>query len=117
MQLSLLVLRARSPLPVVKFYEQLGCMFALERHGKGPEHYACSSNDAVLEIYPCEDAQTTTSAVRLGFRVADLDAACKRAIACNGKLLSAPKNSPWGRRAVLQDPEGHTVELTEAASI
>jgi predicted enzyme related to lactoylglutathione lyase len=28
-------------------------------------------------------------------------------------VISPPKNSPWGWRAVVTDPDGHKVELTE----
>jgi lactoylglutathione lyase len=29
-------------------------------------------------------------------------------------VLSPPKNSQWGRRAVVEDLDGHHVELTES---
>jgi len=34
------------------FFENLGLKFIVEKHGNGPEHYSCSHNGKVLEIYP-----------------------------------------------------------------
>ncbi|MEO0934126.1 MAG: VOC family protein [Cyanobacteria bacterium J06641_2] len=28
-------------------------------------------------------------------------------------ILSPPKDSPWGRRAVILDPDGHKIELVD----
>lgn len=114
MQLNLLVLRARHPAKLARFYEEFGCQFEQERHGSGPAHFACSQNGSVFEIYPLSSQGIGTTEVRVGFRVDDVDAACQRAIALNGALLSSPSDSEWGRRAVLRDPEGHTVELHQA---
>ena len=115
MQLSLLVLRARQPELLSKFYEQFGCSFELEKHGDGPVHYACSHESTVFEIYPLSAGQTSTSAVRVGFQVPDLESACQYAVALGGQLLSKPKSTDFGRHAVMRDPEGHTVELMEAS--
>lgn len=40
------------------------------------------------------------------------DLAIVAAVVAGGKLLQQPQDSPWGRRAVLADPDGHRVELT-----
>lgn len=37
---------------VKTFLESFGLEFALEKHGKGPEHYSCEVDGKVLEIYP-----------------------------------------------------------------
>lgn len=34
------------------FFERLGLEFVQEKHGDGPEHFACAYDDVVLEIYP-----------------------------------------------------------------
>ncbi len=113
MRLSLIVLRARDPERLANFYELFGCSFEVEQHGSSPVHYACAHDRTVFEIYPRSARQATTRAVRLGFEVADLSDACARAVASKGEILSGPKSTRYGRRAVLKDPEGHTLELTE----
>lgn len=37
---------------VKEFLEDFGLAFVLEKHGDGPEHYACETEGKVLEIYP-----------------------------------------------------------------
>jgi predicted enzyme related to lactoylglutathione lyase len=45
--------------------------------------------------------------------VADVDDAVAGLGAANGaKVVSAAKDSEWGRRAVVADPDGHRVEIT-----
>ena len=114
MQLNLLVLRARDPKALADFYGSLGLAFQQERHGTGPEHLSCETSGALLEIYPCHDDSNSTRALRLGFTVSDLDARCLAVAASNGRLVREPHPTPWGRRATIEDPEGHTIDLLEA---
>ena len=51
------------------------------------------------------------SAVRIGFSVEDVDAVTESLHNIGGKVVSKPKEPEWGRRAVLKDLDGHTVEL------
>lgn len=113
--LNLLVLRAKDPARLARFYGAFGLSFVQEQHGNGPVHLTCELGDSVLEIYPYQESQGETSGARLGFRVDSIDraiAACTAEV----RILSAPKLTQWGRRAVIQDPEGHKVELTEAVA-
>jgi lactoylglutathione lyase len=41
---------------IKEFLESFGLTFVLEKHGNGPEHYACESGGKVLEIYPLRKA-------------------------------------------------------------
>ena len=111
--LSLLVLRALDPDRLACFYGAFGLSFRAEQHGSGPLHHACDLNGSVLEIYPASPASPSTSGVRIGFRVSSIDEAL-RACESEARIVTAPHESEWGYRAVLQDPEGHTIELTEA---
>jgi predicted enzyme related to lactoylglutathione lyase len=110
--LNLLVLRARDPERLARFYEAFGLTFYAERHAKGPVHQTCNVDGAVLEIYPLREGDSPTTGTRLGFCVPSLAEALD---ACNrdARLLSAPTKSQWGYRAVLEDPEGHKIELTQ----
>jgi predicted enzyme related to lactoylglutathione lyase len=112
----LVVIRAEDPAGLSRFYEALGLRFDLERHGRGPEHYACRVGKSVFEIYPRNSEADCTTATRLGFGVADLDKACNGVIANRGRMVRAATETSWGRRAVVCDPEGHTVEIVEQAA-
>jgi predicted enzyme related to lactoylglutathione lyase len=114
--LSLLVLRAQDPTALVAFYSALGLVFVQEQHGEGPVHYAAYADSVVLEIYPKREGASTT-AVRLGFRVPGLEGIVAALVTAGGVLRQAPTASRGGRSAVIKDPEGHTVELTESYTV
>ena len=92
----------------------LGCKFEKHRHGSGPEHYSHEVDGVVFEIYPKHERDESTLGTRIGFQVKSIDTAIKLIVdSGRGKVISQPKNSPWGRRAVIDDPDGHRVELLE----
>jgi len=109
--MSLVVLRSPDIERAVRFYQAIGMLFTKHRHGSGPEHYATEENSFVFEIYPIGSRIPTTS-VRIGFSVDDVDSVVKTLADIGGQIVSSPKNSPWGRRAVIKDLDGHTIELT-----
>jgi lactoylglutathione lyase len=111
--LNLLVLRAHEPQRLADFYSGFGLHFDQERHGSGPVHYCAKAGETLIEIYPRTGGNNGTSEARLGFSTPCLDAAIDVALKGNGRLISGPSRSCWGYRAVLQDPEGHKIELVE----
>jgi len=112
-KLNLLVIRSPDIDRSARFYELLGLVFTKHAHGTGPQHYAAELGSAVFEIYPRTDAKDSTSRTRLGFRVASLDQTIAALQQSGAKIVSSPKDTPWGRRAVVDDPDGHRVELTQ----
>lgn len=112
-RLNLVVIRSRDIERSAQFYASLGLRLEKHRHGSGPEHFASEGEGSVFEIYPRQDEADSTAGGRIGFQVADVDAIVQRLDEAGAKIVSAPKSSPWGRRAVVEDPDGHRVELTE----
>jgi predicted enzyme related to lactoylglutathione lyase len=111
-KLNLIILRTSRLEESMRFYSLLGAQFVSERHGNGPEHYAATFTDGVvLEIYPLPEGMSADSSLRLGFNVDDIEATL-------GSLgMSAtPSQSQWGLRAVIRDPDGRTVELSQNQS-
>lgn len=111
--INLVVLRSNAPRDLVRFYQSLGLNFALEQHGSGPEHHSCAIGNATLEIYPCDNREMTTIGTRIGFAVSSIEVALSGIVGAH-KVISKPKQTEWGKRCVLQDPEGHKVELIES---
>src|SRR3954469_5258686 len=111
--LNLLVIRSPDIDRSARFYELLGLTFTKHAHGTGPEHYAAELGSAVFEIYPRSDDKDSTSRARLGFRVPTLDQTIAALQHSGAKIVSSPKDTPFGRRAVVDDPDGHRVELTQ----
>ena len=110
--LGLVVIQARDLEAARQFYQCLGLDLQREQHGKGPEHIAVELGAAVFEIYPAEN-DTTTDTIRIGFVVPSLEQAVGALRNHSAKILMEPHDSPRGRRAVVQDPDGNRVELTE----
>lgn len=112
-QLNLVVIRAEDIDRAAAFYRLLGLEFQKHRHGSGPEHYASEEGGTVFEIYPRQKQAEGSAGTRIGFRVPSVDALIAGLEEAGARIVSPPKDSPWGRRAVIDDLDGHCVELTE----
>ena len=112
MKLNLIVLRTTRIEEMRTFYSALGARFEKERHGNGPEHYAATlDDDLVLELYPSVDGAMPDSGLRLGVRVDNIEETLRSI----GQSV-APRQTQWGLRAVVRDPDGRTVELLQIQS-
>jgi predicted enzyme related to lactoylglutathione lyase len=68
----------------------------------------------VFELYPATPEQSVSPSTRIGFAVANVDDVLARLTNVTGvRIVSPAKDSEWGRRAVLADPDGHRVEVVE----
>lgn len=111
-RLNLLVLRSPNVSRLVAFYEAIGLRFVKEQHGNGPEHFAATCGGVVIEIYP-SDAPTHAESQRLGFNVDAIEPLLDAITSRDGKVVTPPKQTAWGMRAVIADPEGRRIELIE----
>jgi lactoylglutathione lyase len=115
--IGLIVLRSGSVEASLAFYRAIGLSFIEEKHGSGPVHYSCVLGPTVIEIYPGEAQEPQdyrgSGSTLLGFKVASLDAVLDTMKMMGAPVLTAPKRSAWGRRAIVQDPDGRAVELSE----
>ena len=118
--LNLLVLYSHDADRLAAFYTQFGFIFQKHRHGAGVEHYAAEIVSEqkevrypfVFEIYPAKNGDAATR-VRLGFRVPSVDDRIAALVADGVTVVTPTKQTEWGRRAVIADPDGNRVELTE----
>jgi len=94
-----------------KFYREIGFVFTRHAHGSGPEHYASEVNGVVFEIYPLAAKSSPTTGTRIGFKVESVDDSVERLSKIGATVVTPPSDSEWGRRAVVKDFDGHTVEL------
>lgn len=109
-KLNLIVLKTHHLDRLKDFYSALGISFAEEKHGDGPSHLSARVGDVVLELYPLPADAVPDAGTRLGFAVPNLDAVLAR---LGTSVVSGPRETEWGRRAVLRDPDGRRVELVE----
>ncbi len=110
--INLIVLYVRDLERSRQFYAQIGLQFAREKHGNGPEHFACESSSIVFELYPHSAPDASTNVVRLGFCVESVDQTLAQMTSCGFEAQATPNDSPWGRRVVVRDPDGNFVEFT-----
>jgi len=50
--MKVLVLKTHGVEETKAHFEAMGLSFVAERHGSGPDHWACEVDGRVLEIYP-----------------------------------------------------------------
>ncbi|MEM8809179.1 MAG: VOC family protein [Cyanobacteria bacterium P01_G01_bin.38] len=93
------------------FYATIGLRFDLHAHGNGPEHYTSSEKGFVFEIYPLSESPLPTTSIRFGFNVNSVDNGVIALSELGATIVSPPVNTAWGRRAVVRDFDGYTVEL------
>jgi catechol 2,3-dioxygenase-like lactoylglutathione lyase family enzyme len=111
--LNLVVLRSPDITRSAAFYTRVGLQFHLHRHGSGPEHFSSELvGGGVFELYPV-DKGTTVVGTRIGFRVPSVDEAVTALAEYPGAVVSKPGDSEWGRRAIVLDPDGNKVELSQ----
>lgn len=109
---SLLVLKTRQVADLRAFYETLGVTLSQEKHGRGAAHLAGKMGDVSFELYELPDDGTVVDATtRLGFAVNTLVKVVDALQALGITIVSQPKSTEWGYRAVVRDPDGRAVEL------
>lgn len=115
-RINLVVLRSHDLARAVSFYNQLGVRFTSHRHGTGPEHFAAVLAGTVFELYPQAPDGPSTLGTRIGFAVVSLESAIAALGDFPEAVVSSPRDTEWGRRAVVVDPDGHRVELLQEAA-
>lgn len=109
---NLLVIKTNQLETTCEFYQSIGIQFQKHQHGKGPVHYAAEIGPFVFEIYPSPDRQALVdSSTRLGFEVLQLDKLI--ATLPEDIVLKFPHQAEWGYQAIVQDPDGRKIELTQ----
>lgn len=109
--MNLVVIRSKDFNKTKNFYFMLGLLFVKEKHEGGPEHYACSVDGFVFEIYPLKEGDVPTTNIRLGFEIDTVDGYIHEIEGFGGVVVTPPYDSSAGRKAVVKDPDGHTIEL------
>lgn len=118
--LNLVVLRASATDASLAFYRALGLSFVEEQHGVGTVHYSCKVGNIVVEIYPGNSDnildRRNAGATMLGFQVENVERVIESLRIVGAQILTDPQESDWGRRAVVLDPDGRAIELSEPPS-
>jgi lactoylglutathione lyase len=111
-RLTLIVIRSADIDRAVQIYQAIGLRFSKHAHGTGSQHYCSENGTVVFEIYPLTEGQTPTTETRLGWSVESVEEAAARLSQIGARMISPPRDSPWGRRAVFADFDEHRVEIS-----
>lgn len=112
--LTLVVLKTRQMEQLRLFIQTLGIELKEEQHGKGPIHFAGRVGGTVIEVYPLKDDGTPVDAsTRLAFAVDNLAEIVQKLQSIGTQIITVPKETPWGLQAVVRDPDGRAVELSQ----
>jgi lactoylglutathione lyase len=104
-----------------RFYRAVGLDLRDERHEDGPAHLACDIDGIHVAVFEA-DGDGQAPAFReagcsfIGFAVDSVDDALAAVAGLGAPVRQEPARYPWGRRAVVDDPDGRPVELFEPAS-
>jgi lactoylglutathione lyase len=73
------------------------------------------NNDTVLALHPAKKKSNikTGSGMLVGFEVGDLRATVKKLKEKKVKFFKKPKEEPFGKHAIVQDPDGHLISIAE----
>jgi lactoylglutathione lyase len=74
------------------------------------------NNDTVLALHPAPQKKKmlkTGSGTLVGFEVTDLDSTVKNLKEKRVKFFKRPKEEPFGKHAIVQDPDGHLISIAE----
>lgn len=77
------------------------------------------NRETVLALHPAHKAQQQSIAqgkVLVGFMVSDLEAEVEQLQKKNVKFFKRLKEEPFGKHAIIEDPDGHLISLAEIKS-
>ena len=103
-----------------RFYVAIGLPLEGEAHGRGPLHYACELGPVHFALCGAEGPgaaapRSQAGGSLAGFQVASVEATFAATLEAGGVEVQAPADYPWGRRALVRDPDGRVVELNARA--
>ncbi len=97
----------------IKFYSD---MLELPIKSRSSDWTEFFNNDTVLALQPSprkKKMPKTGSGMLIGFEVTDLDSVVKRLKEKRVKFFKRPKEEPFGKHAIVEDPDGHLISIAE----
>jgi lactoylglutathione lyase len=97
----------------IKFYSEILELPVKSRSKDWTEFF---NNDTVLALHPAPKNKKTLktgSGILVGFEVIDLESSVKKLKEKRVKFYKRPKEEPFGKHAIVQDPDGHLISIAE----
>jgi lactoylglutathione lyase len=99
----------------VKFYRDT---MGLPLKTKSKDWTEFFNKDTVLALHPAKKKSgiKTGSGMLVGFEVSDIDATVKKLKTKKVKFYKKPTEEPFGKHAIVKDPDGHLISIAEIKS-
>jgi lactoylglutathione lyase len=97
----------------IKFYSEILELPIKTRSKDWTEFF---NNDTVLALHPAPKKKRILKAgsgTLVGFEVTDLDSTVKKLKEKRVKFFKRPKEEPFGKHAIVRDPDGHLISIAE----
>ncbi len=98
----------------IKFYKEILELPIKSRSKDWTEFF---NNDTVLALHPAPKKKKgmlkVGSGTLVGFEVSDLDSTVKKLKQKRVKFFKKPKEEPFGKHAIIQDPDRHLISIAE----
>lgn len=114
-----IILYAEDLSDTVAFYRALGLSLEPQEDMAGEKHYACEMGMSHFAVFSAKNGQVAGYPYRaargtvIGLQVDKLDKLIATAVAAGATVVESAAEVPWGRRAVICDPEGRYLELNQ----
>ena len=97
------------------FYRIIGFQFRAAKVEKGSEIYKALHNGVEFSLYKTANPlKSQIPSLQLGFLVTNLDATVEQLKNVPGATcILDPTEMPDGKKAIILDPDGHSIELAE----
>ena len=101
---------------MLEFYRIIGFQFKATKVDKGSEVYRAVHNGVEFSLYSIKNVQKSQiPSLQLGFRITDLEKTTDSLRNIAGAMcILDPTDMPDGKKAIILDPDGHSIELVEA---
>ncbi|QLY24272.1 VOC family protein [Bdellovibrio sp. KM01] len=100
---------------MLEFYSRVGFKFQMVRVDKGSEVYRAVHDGVEFSLYSLPTAQKAqVPSLQLGFQITELENTVADLAKVPGSLLILdPTEMPDGKKAIILDPDGHSIELCQ----
>jgi hypothetical protein len=97
------------------FYSRIGFKFQAVQVNKGSEVYRAVHDGVEFSLYSLPSAlKSQVPSLQLGFQITELESTIQDLAKVPGTLLILdPTDMPDGKKAIILDPDGHSIELCQ----
>ncbi|NUN06391.1 MAG: VOC family protein [Bdellovibrio sp.] len=100
---------------MLSFYRIIGFQFTASKVDKGSEMHRATHNAVEFSLYAAANcAKAQVPSLQLGFKISELEKTVEQLTQVPGAMcILDPTDMPDGKKAIVLDPDGHSIELCQ----